>query len=88
MYESFGLIGIQLSEKYKDVPSTHALFNRAWWKRRSTEYGVGVRSAEYGVLRTLISLKTCRRSVYSCNYTCNFRQDCLVAICNVNTPRL
>ena len=24
MYESFGLIGIQLSEKYKDVPSTHA----------------------------------------------------------------
>ena len=25
MYESFGLIGIQLPEKYKDVPSTHVL---------------------------------------------------------------
>ena len=111
MYESFGLIGIQLSEKYKDVPSTHALFNRAWWKRRSTEYGVGVRStecgvrsAEYGVRSAECGVRSAECGVRSTPYFNigkNMQKVCLelqlhlqlparflVAICNVNTPRL
>ena len=43
------LAGLQCSKRYQ--------FNKAWWKRRSAEYGVrstecGVRSTEYGVRST------------------------------------